>query len=84
MLFLQRSKKGVYAHLGFFKVFIIKSWRSVPVESVYSKEPSARIQPKIKQKPKELFIVNVLVEEVMKMGTKNLSTLNTTAKSKHS
>ena len=50
MLFLQRSKKGVYAHLGFFKVFIIKSWRSVPVESVYSKEPSARIQPKIKQK----------------------------------
>ena len=53
MLFLQRSKKGVYAHLGFFKVFIIKSWRSVPVESVYSKEPSARIQPKIKEKQKQ-------------------------------
>ena len=37
--------KGIEpANLGFFKVFIIKSWRSVPVESVYSKEPSARIK----------------------------------------
>ena len=27
-------------YLGFFKVFIIKSCRSVPVESVYSNDPS--------------------------------------------
>ena len=38
------NKERIYAHLGFFKVLIIKSWRSVPVESVYWKEPSAKMQ----------------------------------------
>ena len=30
------------AYLGFLRVFIIKSCRSVPVESVYSNEPSTQ------------------------------------------
>lgn len=38
-----KRMRNLKVHLGFFSVFIIKSWRSVPVESVYSNEPSTKI-----------------------------------------